>query len=143
MFTRTKLKFVASIFIIAIYLMVPVFAYDTEPSRASKQIMSYSMDVKSTGNGRIAIIFSVDGTGKMKHIGAERITVYQQVNGIWVYANSIDQNGSGMSANNTYYYGNTIYYNGISGEEYRVEVTIFAEDASGSDSRTQTFYVTA
>lgn len=57
MFTRTKLKFVASIFIIAIYLMVPVFAYDTEPSRASKQIMSYSMDVKSTGNGRIAIIF--------------------------------------------------------------------------------------
>ena len=90
MFTRTKLKFVASIFIIAIYLMVPVFAYDTEPSRASKQIMSYSMDVKSTGNGRIAIIFSVDGTGKMEHIGAERITVYQQVNGIWVYANSID-----------------------------------------------------
>lgn len=36
-----------------------------------------------------------------------------------------------------------IFYSGKSGTEYKIEVTVFAQDSSGSDSRTQTFYVTA
>ena len=138
-----KIKFLSCIIAISTLLMVPVSAYSNIVYRASEQLTSYSINVKPIGGGRLAISFSVDGTGKMTRIGAKRIVVHQKVGGTWALANSLDQDDAGMISNNSYYHGNTIYYNGISGEEYRVEVTIFAEDASGSDSRTQTFYVTA
>ena len=41
-------------------------------------------------------------------------------------------------------YGNTVYFQGVSGEQYQIIVTIFAEDENGdSDSRSKTFTVTA
>lgn len=127
----------------AMALSLPAFAYSDSTYRASEQLTSYSMNVMPVENGRIAISFSVDGTGKMTRIGAESIVVYQQVGNTWVYANSLDQYDDGMSTTNSYYFGNTIYFNGIPGEYYRVELTIFAKDSSGSDSRMRTFYVTA
>jgi hypothetical protein len=141
--TKRKIKYFLVLLVVAILLAVPVLAYSNIEYRASEQLTSYSMNAKATGNGKIAISFSVDGTGKMTRIGAKKIIVYQQIGGTWALANSLNQDDAGMISTNSYYHGNTIYYNGISGEKYRIEITIFAEDASGSDSRTQTFYVTA
>ena len=127
--TKRKIKYFSVLLVVAILLAVPALAYSNIEYRASEQLTSYSMNAKATGNGKIAISFSVDGTGK--------------IGGNWALANSLNQDDAGMISTNSYYHGNTIYYNGISGEKYRIEITIFAEDASGSDSRTQTFYVTA
>ena len=48
-----------------------------------------------------------------------------------------------MSDTDTYTYANTVYYDGTSGTYYKIVITVFAEDDAGSDSRTETHYVTA
>lgn len=55
----------------------------------------------------------------------------------------MDRYDSGMSTKDDYYFGNELYYTGTPGKEYKVEVTVFAENSSGYDSRTRTFNVTA
>ena len=49
-----------------------------------------------------------------------------------------------MSKKNATSYANTIYFDGETGTRYRVEVSVFAEDAGGdSDSRSTTVTLTA
>mgnify|MGYP000589213411 CR=1 FL=1 len=93
--------------------------------------------------GKIAIAFSIDGTGEMKNIGAESIIIYYKIGGAWVVGDDLDRYDSGMSTKDDYYFGNELYYTGTPGKEYKVEVTVFAENSSGYDSRTRTFNVTA
>ena len=57
-------------------------------------------------------------------------------------AESFDENDTGMSRSNTAKYSNMITADCEVGTPYRVEVTIFAEDSAGRDTRSQTFYVT-
>lgn len=90
-------------------------------------------------SGKIAIDFSVDGKSRMDHIGASSIIVYE--NGTVVA--SYDADDAGMSVWRSTYHANTIYFNGIAGTPYKVEVTAFAEDADGTDYRTKTVYVYA
>ena len=47
-------------------------------ARASEQIDSYKMNVASTGNGEIAIMFSVTGNGMMERLGAESIRIFER-----------------------------------------------------------------
>ena len=86
--TKRKIKYFLVLLVVAILLAVPVLAYSNIEYRASEQLTSYSMNAKATGNGKIAISFSVDGTGKMTRIGAKKIIVYQQIGGTWALANS-------------------------------------------------------
>ena len=138
---KTRLVSLGLLLILA--FSCPVFAESGADLRASEQLRSYSMYATAVGNGRIAITFSVDGNRKMTQIGAERIVIYYRVGGSWVVADSLDKDDTGMSTGNAYYYGNTIYYNGVSGTDYQIEITIFAEDSSGYDSRTKICDVTA
>lgn len=51
---------------------------------------------------------------------------------------------SGMSKKSATSYANTIFFDGVSGTQYRVEVSVFAEDMNGSsDSRSKTVTLTA
>ena len=136
-------KFATVIFVLSILLSIPAFAYSDIDYRASEQIMSYYINTTAAGDGEIAISVSIDGTGKMTRIGAKRIVIYNKINNVWALADSMSQNDPGMSSSNAYFHSNTIFYSGKSGTEYKIEVTVFAQDSSGSDSRTQTFYVTA
>ena len=124
----------------AAYFVVPVSAIST---RASAQIMRYSTDAKAVGNGRIAMKFSILGTDIMDTIGAKRIQIYSQVGGRWVITEIYSQDDAGMSDTDTYTYANTVYYDGTIGTYYKIVITVFAEDDAGSDSRTETHYVTA
>lgn len=57
---------------------------------------------------------------------------------------SLNKDDSGMSKKNATSYANTIYFDGETGTRYRVEVSVFAEDAGGdSDSRSKTVTLTA
>lgn len=76
-----------------------------------------------------------------KQIGVEKIKIYE--NGTTL-VESLNKDDSGMSKKNATSYANTIYFDGETGTRYRVEVSVFAEDAGGdSDSRSKTVTLTA
>ena len=136
-------RFAAVIMVLLMICSIPVSAISESTNRASEQIMSYYINVVPAGNRKIAIAFSIDGTGEMKNIGAESIIIYYKIGGAWVVGYDLDRYDSGMSTKDDYYFGNELYYTGTPGKDYKVEVTVFAENSSGYDSRTRTFNVTA
>ena len=97
------------------------------------------MQAKSD-DGNIYVNFSVAGKGGMDQIGCESIYIYDRSSGDLV--ESFDENDTGMSRSNTAKYSNMITADCEVGIPYRVEVTIFAENSAGRDTRSQTFYVT-
>ena len=121
-------------------LAIPAAAADM---RASEQILGHSATVAATGDGEIAVNFSVSGRSKMDEIGAETIRIYAQSGRQWILVKSYYSDDDGMSSADTNYFSNTIYYSGIAGTYYKVDITVFAENSAGSDSRTDTRYVTA
>ena len=78
----------------------------------------------------------------MDKIGCESIKVYEKSGTRWTLVNSADEDDLGMSQYNSRLQKNTIQFDSESGVEYKVSVTIFAENSSGRDTRTRTFYVT-
>lgn len=132
---RKKLLVIFFTFICMFAMAIPSFA----SVKASNQIRDYLVDVKSD-NRKIYIDFSVTGKGGMDRIGCESIYIYDRSSGDLV--KSFDENDTGMSRSNTVRYANMITADCEVGTRYRVEVTIFAENSAGRDTRSQTFYVT-
>lgn len=130
---------------LAVLLLACIFVLPTAVTaiemRASDYIDWYEVDAVSTGGGDIAIKFSVEGTGRMDYLGAEEITVYEKINGIWMIADYFDRDDSGMVSANDNRFTNAIYFSGYTDMEYKIGVTVFAEDSTGSDSRYQEVYV--
>lgn len=126
------------VMICLIVTAVPAVATET---RASDQINYYSIDV-STSKDSIDVFFSVVGKGASDKIGCEKISIYKRSGSSWRYVESLSEDDSGMSATDIQSHTNTIFFDGEAGVEYRVIVTIFAENSAGRDTRTKTFYVT-
>lgn len=130
----------------SLLLVCAIFAATSVPAlaRASSQIDIYYMDVTSTENGEIAIMFSVTGNGMMSRLGAKSIHIFERGTYGWELTETMDENDPNMVEINSPKYGNTVYYEGKPGNQYQIIVTIFAEDENGdSDSRSKTFTVTA
>jgi len=108
-------------------------------TRASPFISDYEINAKACGGGQIAIDFSVFGNARMSRIGALEIIVYQKSGSSWNIKHTYDEYDTGMAVSNAPEYGNTIYYDGTVGATYMVEVTIFARNSAGEDTRSQTF----
>ena len=111
--------------------------------QASDYINEYTIEVTPMGDGDIAIDFSVTGTDVMTKLGAECITVYYRSGIRWVFAGEYTREESGMYGSNRTEFSNTICFHGTEGTYYKIQVEVFAEDTTGSDSAFQTFYVTA
>lgn len=122
----------------ALLLTVPAFAAVT---RASDQIDRYTITATAK-TGKIEIVFSVTGSKTMDKLGCESIYIYKAVGSGWSCTDSFSEDDTGMSKSNTRTYKNTITWDSEAGTEYRVVVTVFAEDSAGRDTRTQTFTVT-
>ncbi len=122
-----------------VLLAVPAFA-STATIMASDQISSYSMTV-TPGTGKFTIEFAITGKGNMKKIGCQSIYVYKQVGTSWSLTEKRLEDDTGMSKTDIYAHANTMYAAATAGIDYKVVVTVFAEN-QGRDSRTQTFYVT-
>ncbi|WP_409967652.1 hypothetical protein RFF05_13875 [Bengtsoniella intestinalis] len=116
------------------------FAIDT---RASLQISYYETDVTAGTNGKIDCEYHIISVPQADILGAENISIYILINNHWVLSKDYDRFDAGMTINNYPTYDNTITYYGTTGMDYKVVITVFAEDADGYDSRTQTHYVTA
>lgn len=130
-------RMMALILMFSLLLATSAFA----ATRASEQIRSHSITVTANKGGEIAIEVSVTGIGLMNQIGIEEILIYE--NGTRL-VKSFNKDDSGMFKRNATSYSNSIYFNGETGTEYWVEVTVFAEDMNGtSDSRSKTVVLTA
>ena len=135
-----KHKIITSIcaLICILSLIIPTSAAIT---RASDQIRLYWADAVVT-KGAINVEFSITGKNIMNKIGCESIYIYKKLDTRWRYVNSKTEDDTGMSKTQKSGHINTIVFNGSAGVEYKVVVTVFAENDAGRDSRSQTFYVT-
>lgn len=137
------MKKIISIFL-AVLVILRLFTVPTAAaieSRASEQIAMYNTNAIAAGNGELAIKFSIYGNDIMNNIGAKEIKIYHGSK--WQFCDTYTEDDAGMCTSSDYKYTNTIVYSGTAGTYYKVVVTVFAEDANGSDSRTETHYVTA
>lgn len=109
-------------------------------TRASDYIHDYTIGVYTSGQ-KIYTDFNIDATRKMTKLGASSIKIYEYPYGSENLVNTKTEYSTGMTATNSFSYSNAIAYTGESNTKYKVVVTVFARDASGSDSRTETYYV--
>ena len=116
--------------------VVPAFAMET---RASQQIKSYAMDASASSKS-IDVYFLVSGTGNVTKVGCESIDIYTKSGSSWTWSTGKTESDSGMSKAGRLH-TNTISFSKTTGVEYKVVVTIFAEDGDGRDTRTKTFYL--
>ena len=133
---KSRIRAISILLLMASFLHLSAYA----TTRASDQICSYSAEGAACGNGKIAIVFSIEGTGFMNSLGASKIRIYEQSGRLAGYFLKSDE---GMTATNKVSHGATMYFYGTSGVEYEIVVTVFAENDNGSDSRSITFYVMA
>lgn len=135
---RIILTFLSALLVLSLFALPTVEAIEL---RASEQITSYASTVFPVGNGELAIEFSISGKGIMSNIGAKEIKIYHGSK--WQHCDTYTEDDAGMCTSSDYKYTNAIVYPGTAGTYYKVVVTVFAENANGSDSRTETHYVTA
>lgn len=110
-------------------------------ARSSAQIGTYEMSVIS-GAGKLATEFVVTGNGAMNKLGCQSIYVYRKTDSGWTYVTHLLEDDEGMSKTDSGYHSNVIYIDCTAGVEYKVVVTIFAENDAGRDARTNRFFVT-
>jgi hypothetical protein len=121
-------------------LLLPIQAFAAE-TRASDQITKYSIDVVPVTNS-LTVSFLVSSSSNSAYLGCSSIKIYEKSGNRWLLTSKLDENDSGMAKNNTRSYDNTLFFDSKSGVEYRVVVTVFAENSSGRDTRSKTVYVT-
>lgn len=141
---KFRTRFFSIFLLISCMLTITAQAQEIVPY-ASDQIHAYDGDAIACGGGKIAIEFSIEGTGRMKSIGASKIRISERYGDDgWMTAGGFKSTDEGMTVSGRNSYGTTIYFNGEEGTYYKVEITVFATDYDGvTDSRTVTCYVTA
>ncbi len=135
---KHSIRVAAACLAVLLLLLVPVNAAVT----ASDYISGYFIDVYIANKNQVKIEFSVSATGKMTKAGAYEIRIYEQQGTKWALVETMDEFSDGMTDTNCYGFTNTVTYTGLRNTRYKVAVTIFARDATGSDSRTETHYAT-
>lgn len=142
--TRKKSRIISLFLLIACMLTITVNAQGIVPY-ASDQIDAYDGDAIACGNGRLAIEFSIEGTGIMKSIGSSKIAIYEKYGEDgWMIEKVFTEKTEGMTVSGRNSYSKTMYYDGTAGTQYKVVITVFATDYDNvKDSRTVTRYVTA
>lgn len=117
----------------------PLMDESIVPMRASDYFSYYSAAATSGTGGDVAISISIRATKTMNSIGATKIVIQEMNGNRWqeaytktgtIYNGLLDGDASSFRGSYT--------YPGTSGKTYRAIVTLYAEDAFGSDSRTVT-----
>lgn len=125
---------------VALCFMAMLVPASASSVRASDEIYLYSIDV-SASNGEIVTRFTVMGNVTMKQLGCQRIKIYEKNGNSWMPVANFDENDPGMSRTNALQHSNLISWSCKPGVEYRVDVTVFAENSAGRDTRSKTVYV--
>ncbi len=132
-------RLLAFICVFTLLLSVPAFASE---NRASDQIGRHDISVTSLP-GQIGIKASIYGVSAMNKIGCQSIYVYKAYGSGWLLVDRMRENyDDNMYSTNVAAHMANYYFDSVAGVEYRVEITLFAENDEGRDTVSQTFYVT-
>lgn len=131
-----KTRFCAIFIVIAIILLISSFAIE---DRASDQLSRYSVDAEYN-SGKNNVTVYIIGTLTATEVGCESIQLYEKIGSSWSLTESLDEFDANMAVNSRTYL-HTHSFDAKSGAEYKVDVTIFAENAEGRDTRSFTRYI--
>lgn len=145
---RKWLRVLVAAVLLAVLVAVPVAGQDGFvqfrsgwQAEDSPQIKGQIMESLTGEDGEIVLWYYVSGRGQVKALGAEEITVWRKVDGLWLEAVRYDRNTPGLWAEGVQDFGGKVIYRGLPGE-YQVEITVFAENERGYDTRSKLLYVT-
>lgn len=110
---------------------------------ASAQLSRYSASAVAKSGGEIAVSFVVEGTGIMSKLGLESVVLWEYRNGGWVEVETYDRNDFNKTRTNAISYTDSISLNGESGVRYKIDVTVFATNSSGTDYGERSCTITA
>lgn len=103
--------------------------------QASWYLDSYSVTLEAVGDSIMYIDMVVYGTTTMTRLGVNKIFIEEKINGVWEEFDTV------YGANNPsfYSYGTRFYvgeysFEGTPGRDYRVTLTVYAGNSSGSDT---------
>lgn len=136
-----KSRIVTFILAIVCLSLMTVTTFAAEERRASDQISQYSMEVLPV-SGALNVEIYIQGNGSMDKLGCESLKVYEKRGSTWWIIENLDEDDEGMSSTDSLRHRNTISVDTEAGMEYKVVVTLFAEDDVARDTRSKTFYVT-
>ena len=131
---KKTLRIVSLVLVAAALLTNMVFAAE---SRESKYINSYMAMVVDAGNGLVKVNFEVTGTRRLPTLGAMKIDIYSLSEGkVKTFEYTDEEYTDIMMGTDKFLYGNSVYYQGKSGEKYSAIVRFYAADDNGSDTAT-------
>lgn len=133
---RVFLLFITFLLLISA-LSLSAYAADEVAPYASFYLSSYSVSAsRGDAKGELVISYAVNSNTKATSIGVDKIEIYNS-SGTKI-ATIFGSLSNGLQASSTSAHFDDYSYYGVSGAFYYAKVTVFAENASGSDSRTLT-----
>ncbi len=83
------------------------------------------------------ISYSVEGTGIMTEIGAQKILIEKKTGSAWTTHETLySATNPDFYGNNRYTYAHAVTFTGVGGTIYRVPLTAYAANDNGSDTGT-------
>ena len=113
---------------------IAVISCISASARASLYLFNYSASVYGGDTGEIIVEFDVTANQISDEIGASEITLYRE-NGLMDRGITGSVRNGLIATSDAFHNGSYTFKNLTPGEYYYAEVTVFAEDESGSDSR--------
>lgn len=132
------MRIISLLFAIALLFTLSVGA---TVDRASDYIDYTFVDCFVAEGTTIYVSYAIGATNFMDELGASRIAIYEKSGSSWKIAHTFNKYDKGMITSGVGYYANTMSYSGKDNTEYKVIVTLYAMDSTGSDSRTRTYYL--
>lgn len=130
------MKNVLSLVLALTILCSCVFSFALAESRASNYFTSYGTTMSAAGGGGINITFKAVGTGLCNQIGVANYTVEKlDENGNWY---NVSGSLSGQTGTNVSSYTFGRYFQGVSGETYRIQVTFLCCIGNGVETKSYT-----
>lgn len=142
---NTLIKIVSIILLLSLTTTAFALNQDKDKNRSSNYLSSYGVLLSQGTNHQLCISVDIEGVRLMTRIGLFEVYIeeYSEVYGGWteydVWYGS--NNMSTFYEYNSYDYVNQFYFAGTPGNQYRVTITAFAMDGTGSDTGTVTSVV--
>ena len=117
----------------------PCSASEVEPYRASEYLLSYTVVISALNEpGCLELFIVVTPAGYMTSVGATSVKIYKENGSLVKSVTGTSSNGLLELHTDSPYMNTYVFDEAESGESYYAEVTVYAGNSTGSDSRTLT-----
>lgn len=121
--------------------ILSAFGLASAAEQASDYLDSYTATLTAKGSGKISVTVDVNATGPMTDVGASEIHIYESstLNGSYTWvASYYAEDYPDMLDSGYQYFEAPITHQGTAGRYYIADVTFYAGNSSGHDTRDYT-----